>query len=76
MRGCCDINSKWEELDVAAITRHCQGCINTNALESKLSNDEFMKREAEHDCSITHIGSVPAMGTKGTGFLTVPKIRD
>ena len=35
-------------------------------LESTLTNIELMKRKAEHDCSITHIGSAPAMEMKGT----------
>ena len=58
-------------LDVAAMTRHCQGRINLNALESSLTNIEFMKRKAEHDCSITHVGSAPAMEMKGTGVSVV-----
>ena len=51
-------------LDVVAMSRHCQGCVNINALEN--SNGELMKLKAEHDCSITHIGSAPVMETKGT----------
>ena len=53
-------------LDVAAMTRHCQGCVNINALKSNVSENEFMKYKAEHNCSITHLGSAPAMETKGT----------
>ena len=51
-------------LDVATISRHSQGCININALESTISKDEFMKLKAEHECSITHIGSAPSMESK------------
>ena len=50
-------------LDVVAMSRHCQGCVNINALEN---NDGLMKLKADHNCSITHIGSVPVMETKGT----------
>ena len=38
-------------LDVVAMGRHCQGCVNINALEN---NDELMKLKADHNCSITH----------------------
>ena len=53
-------------LDVAAMTRYCQGCVNINALKSNVSENEFMKYKAEHNCSITHLGSAPAMETKDT----------
>ena len=52
--------------DVAALSRYCQGCVNINALENTLSCDEIIKRKVEHNCSLTHIGSAPAMETKGT----------
>ena len=53
-------------LDVATLSRYCQGCVNINALENTLSYDEIIKRKVEHNCSLTHIGSAPAMETKGT----------
>ena len=53
-------------LDVAALSRYCQGCVNINALENTLSYDEIIKRKVEHNRSLTHIGSAPAMETKGT----------
>ena len=54
-------------LDATSMSRHCQGCVNINALQNghNTSHDEVMKLKAEHDCSITHLGSAPVMETKG-----------
>ena len=54
-------------LDATSMSRHCQGCVNINALQNghNTSHDEVMKLKAEHVCSITHLGSAPVMETKG-----------
>ena len=54
-------------LDFATMSRYCQGRTNTNALEknNKLSPDEVMILRAGHDCLLNHVGSAPAMETKG-----------
>ncbi len=56
-------------LDVASMSRHCQGCVNINALENSISIDKFIELKAEHDCSITHIGSVEKHGVVYSGYL-------
>ena len=54
-------------LDFATMSRYCQGCTNINVLEktNKLSPDEVMILRADHDCLLNHVGSAPAMETKG-----------
>ena len=47
-----------EVLVVVAMSRHCQGCVDINALEN--SNDELVKLKAEYNFS------APVMETKGT----------
>ena len=54
-------------LDVAIMSRHCQGCVSINT--SSVTNDELLRLRAEHDCTISHIGSAPAMEAKGAELI-------
>ena len=54
-------------LDIAMMSRYCQGCTNINAQakSSKFTPSEIEMLRADHDCMINHHGSAPAMETKG-----------
>ena len=54
-------------LDVAIMSRHCQGCVSINT--SSVTNDELLRLRAEHDCTISHIGPAPAMEAKGAELI-------